>query len=107
MTLFYISFATDAGFRGATVVRAENEQDALVEASFRGLNPGGEALILGIPESEANNPDMVSMLNRLVGADEMRAQGASKLRDQPLAIRERAQHEATFVCEIHNTGRQQ
>lgn len=43
MPHFYISFATATDFLGATVVQGINAADALIEASFRGLNPGGEA----------------------------------------------------------------
>jgi hypothetical protein len=38
MMWFYISFADHEGFRGGTIVQAENATGALAEATGRGLN---------------------------------------------------------------------
>jgi hypothetical protein len=98
---FYISFAADH-FLGATVVQAQDEASALAEATRRGLNPGGEAAIIHVPPEARQNPDMLAMVNRLVGEDEMLAMGARRLGDLPERIQERFEEEATVVCGDRN-----
>lgn len=81
MPLFYISFAGDDGFRGATVVGAENEGAACDEARKRGINPGGQAVIIKIPDEEETNPEVMSMLNRLIGKKELIDAGGKTLEE--------------------------
>jgi hypothetical protein len=104
MTYFYISFATKAGFRGATVVEAADSKSALTVATLRGLNPGGEAAILEVPPESESAPDLHAMKNRLVGEEEMLAMGGRKGRDLPQEINEAWDHEISVVCELCNAG---
>jgi len=48
--LYWISFATVKNFLGAVIIEADGALEAVKLAAARGLNPGGEALILDIPE---------------------------------------------------------
>lgn len=98
MTFFYISFATDAGFLGATIVKADDEQDALVEASFLGLNPGGEAMILATPDEIKDQPDFEMLFNRLASRAEMTARGGRRRADLPEDMKKALDHAAEFVC---------
>ena len=98
MTWFYISFADDNGFRGATVVEADDANGAWAEAIRRGLNPGGEAAILEVPREVERNPDMLAMRNRLVGRDEMIALGGKRAGDCSERIQEAFNSAATKVC---------
>lgn len=61
MTHWYISFADDDAFLGGTVVEAESAEAALMEATSRGLNPGGEAAILEVPREVEDLPDFKRM----------------------------------------------
>lgn len=76
MTYWYISFATDDLFLGATVVEAADGDSALEVATSRGLNPGGQAAIVEVPEEAESHADMKMLLNRLVKRQEMLASGA-------------------------------
>lgn len=106
MTYFYISFATDAGFRGATVVEARNAKRAFQKATRLGLNPGGEAAILGLPDGAEKDPEAMAgvrrMLNRLCGKDELLSHGAERVADMPKEIQDVFGHVATCVCEKCN-----
>jgi hypothetical protein len=108
MARWYISFATSTGtggFRGATVVEADDEKSALAAATLRGLNPGGEAAILFVPPESWDAPGLAAMLNRLVGREEMFAMGAVRRADVPQKMRNRFDREATFVCSCCNPPR--
>ena len=75
-TWFYISFArtkAEGGHLGSTVVQATNAESALVEATRRGLNPGGEAQIVPVPPDRNEHPDLVRCRNRLVSKAELMA----------------------------------
>jgi hypothetical protein len=102
MPYFYISFATDEGFRGATVVHALDAEGALKEATNRELNPGGEAAIVEIPSETEAEPKMQSMINRLVGREELIAQGAKRLGDFFQEQQESIRTVATSVCKDCN-----
>ena len=52
MTRWWLSFADDDGFRGAVCIRAHTPMMAHLLVSARGLNPGGEVLILPMPDVE-------------------------------------------------------
>jgi hypothetical protein len=41
---FYLSFADDSGFLGGVILQADDFLSAVMEASVRGINPGGEVL---------------------------------------------------------------
>lgn len=105
MTYFYISFATDAGFRGATVVQANDDADALAVATAKGLNPGGEAAIIEVPPEAESEPDMQAMIDRLVGKEEMLAQGGKRHGDCSEDIQDAFDAAATKVCAGCNTER--
>ena len=49
MKLFYISFA-NRKFLGAVLVNAETTLEALKSATEQGLNPGGSAMIIVVPD---------------------------------------------------------
>lgn len=102
---WYISFAASDGFRGATVVEANDEKGAFSEATMRGLNPGGEAKILRIPDANYDTTDTRRMLNRLAGKLEMMANGGQRLGDLPSSVRERFDHDTICVCEDCNRMR--
>lgn len=102
MTLFYLSFATDEGFQGATVVCADDAQDAVIEASFRGLNPGGQVMVVEIPPEIESKPDVVMLFNRLAGKEEMMAAGGMRLGDLPEDAQDILQEMADVICEDCN-----
>lgn len=105
MSYFYISFASEErGFLGATVVKAADPKRALRTASRLGLNPGGEAAIFRWPPEDEGNTEMRSMLNRLVGKEELLAGGGKRKADLSEEMQERFDHEAAFVCEMCNAG---
>jgi hypothetical protein len=89
MTLWYLSFATDAGFRGATVVEAADAQHALRLTVERGLNPGGQVAILQVPADRELAPDIVAIRDRLATRDEMMALQGIRLGDLPKNMRSR------------------
>lgn len=103
MSLFYISFATDKGFRGATVVSAADDAAALAEATRRGLNPGGEAAIIAVPPEAEDHPDMARLLNRLAGRDEMIAEGGKRLGDCSDDVQSCFDAAASRACNDCNT----
>lgn len=104
MPLFYISFATDEGFRGATVVEANTETGALRRATELKLNPGGQAAILEIPENfpARSMAEMLSYKDRLVGKEELLRNGAIRKGDLPEDVQDRVEDAATVVCEDCN-----
>lgn len=99
MPYFYISFATDEGFRGATVVMADGADDAIAEATRRGLNPGGQAAIIEAPPECENEPDFRALINRLLGREEMLEQGGRRLGDLSEEDQEVVIALADSVCE--------
>lgn len=52
MTRWWLSFADDDGFRGAVCLYAPTPMLAHLQACARGLNPGGEVLILPMLDTE-------------------------------------------------------
>jgi hypothetical protein len=80
-TWFYISFArakAEGGFLGGTVVQADDALSALTEATRRGLNPGGEAQIIRVPDANVENPTIVALRNRLASKAELSARGENR-----------------------------
>lgn len=102
MTYWYISFATDRGFRGATVVEALDAKKALKMANRRGLNPGGEAAILEVPKEDERDASFLPMINRLVGRDEMLTLGHKRIGDLPVEVQASFEETAAFVCQDCN-----
>jgi hypothetical protein len=75
---WYISFArakAEGGFLGGTVVQADDAPGALAEATRRGLNPGGEAQIVRVPDANIENETIVALRNRLASKAELLARG--------------------------------
>jgi hypothetical protein len=80
-SLFYISFArakAEGGFLGGTVVEADDAPGALAEATRRGLNPGGEAQIVRVPDANVNAPTIRALHNRLASKAELLARGENR-----------------------------
>lgn len=102
MPYFYISFATDEGCRGATVVYAGTPEEAIAETNRRSINPGGEAAILEL-QDEIKAPEVLAMMNRLVSVEELVAGGSEKLSDLPEETRNGIEDHAVAVCNECNT----
>jgi hypothetical protein len=102
MGYWYISFATDAKFLGATVVAGTDAVDAINEATRRGINPGGEAAIFPLPEEAKSNPDVMSIFNRLADESEMMAQGGVKHADLSPEFADAFADHSTLVCQDCN-----
>lgn len=106
MSFFYISFAGDEGFRGATVVAERNVERALRKTWRLGINPGGEAAFIELPQEAENSPEVMEevtrMLNRLVPKEEVLAYGGARMLDQPQEMQDKFESDATFVCARHN-----
>jgi hypothetical protein len=102
MPLWYISFATDQGFRGATVVEADDAPHALTVATQRGLNPGGEAAIFAIPPEGESEPDLFAIRDRLADKAEMMSLQGKRLGDLPEEMQSRVEASAEFACEDCN-----
>jgi len=103
MALWYLSFASMTEFLGATVVAADDVDGAWIEATTRGLNPGGEVVIFRVPEHLHDEPDIQLGLNRLMRRDELLARGAKRLKSCPQEIQDAwDEHADAVVCEKHN-----
>jgi hypothetical protein len=50
MTWFYLSFAGDDGWRGGAFVDGDTILEAVTMAGLLGINPGGEALVIEVPD---------------------------------------------------------
>jgi hypothetical protein len=103
MTLWYLSFASETEFLGATVIEADSGMEAWTKATLRGLNPGGEVMMLQVPPAAEKEADILIGLNRLVSAAELRALGARRLADCRQEIQEAWDREGDCVREEHNT----
>jgi hypothetical protein len=102
--LFYISFATDEGFFGATVVAGEDEIDAIATATILRLNPGGEAAVLEVPDdlTREDRVEMLSYRNRLVSKEELVRHGAKRLTDLSNEMQGAYEEACTVVCKECN-----
>lgn len=78
MNLYYISFATETEFLGTTVVEGVSENNALEVATNNGLNPGGQAAILCVPEQCYELPDVAPLKYKLFNKEQMKALGATR-----------------------------
>ena len=99
---FYISFANDSEFLGGTVVEASSAEDALTEATRRGLNPGGQAAVLLIPQEVEKDAEMSALFNTLRTADEMLAFGAEKVINLDIQEKAAFEDQASVVCDDCN-----
>lgn len=97
MKLFYISFATETEFLGATVLESHNELSVLAEATKHGLNPGGQAAIMEIPYELLDKPDVRQMQGNLLNKEQMMQLGASRLGDLDEETRARVESHSTVV----------
>jgi hypothetical protein len=88
MKLFYISFATDTEFLGATVIDGISETQALDIITNLGLNPGGQAIILELPPYLWEAPDIKPMIGKLFNKEQMRAMGSKAHKDLNEDVRE-------------------
>ena len=83
---FYLSFADESGFLGGVILQADNFFSAVVGASGRGINPGGE--VLGCELAGMSILDKPQSLNRLLCKEEVLDYfadkgGAKRLGDLP------------------------
>lgn len=81
MKLFYISFATDTEFLGATVLESYDENSVLLEATKHSLNPGGQAAILELPYRALEADDIRAMQGKLMSKQQMADLGAIRHAD--------------------------
>ena len=102
MSWFYISFATDEEFLGATVVEGGDAQDAFFEATLKGLNPGGEAAILEIPLAAQQEPDFHFMKNKLCSKEQILGSGGKPIRELNSEQREVFDTKATRISAEDN-----
>lgn len=101
MTYWFISFADADGFRGATVVEASSPPEALAEAARRGINPGGEAVLIPVLPGDQGDPIMKALTNRLVGSKEMDELGAVRVRNLPTYIQDQFDGEITIRADLN------
>ena len=97
MKLFYISFATDTEFLGATVLESHDEFSVLAEASKHGLNQGGQAAILEIPYAALDAPDIRMMQGKLLNKKEMIANGAVRYGDIEAVMQNKIENVAFVI----------
>jgi hypothetical protein len=75
MALYYLSFCGEEGWRGGTVVEAEDFIMAVVKTHRLGINPGGEVHGAALQEDAMNDPEalrnVAAMLNRLMTQEQM------------------------------------
>jgi hypothetical protein len=76
------------------VVEADTEKYAIAVATARGINPGGEAMILPVNEDRMHLPIIQALKYRLLSADEMKAYGETE-KGRP--------SDATYACDLCNT----
>ena len=95
MPWFYLSFASEHGFLGACVVEAADGPEALKIASERGINPGGQVMILPTPAGEMPPFPKYRLLSR-----EELGEGATLGETQRMGLRPPAG--TLLICEDHN-----
>lgn len=80
-------------FLGATVVSADSAEDALISATFNGVNPGGECAIMELEgfNPQFASPDALKYVNCFVPREEVMAE-IGNMDVSPDA----------FVCQKHN-----
>lgn len=105
MTYFYISFANGEKFLGATVIQADSVEHSIEVATANGLNPGGEAAIIEVPQDYEPTPNMLGMIGRLVSKEELVADGGKRHGDLSAEEQARFEADANIVCEDCNPVR--
>jgi hypothetical protein len=68
LSWWYLSYADETGFKGAVVIQAHGPTEAVYLSRHRKLSPGGEVLILQIPD-ESVPPE--ECRNRLLAKEEL------------------------------------
>ena len=111
MADWYLSFATDDGFRGAAYVGpAETPEEALALASS--FNPGGDVMVLAIP-AELSSQILNSERMRLLTFDDLTridqricGQDAKprRLGDLPQDLQDDVDRLADHICQPCNDG---
>ena len=82
--LWYISFASETGFLGTTVVEADSPPAALQEATRLGINPGGEAAIWWLAERDDGTiAEIAKFRDRLVWREECESLGGTEISNLP------------------------
>lgn len=81
MPMYYLSFATPDRSLGATVVAADDEYEAIQKSHRLKINPGGEVLIIELPEELETEPEIIACLNKLMTREECEQLGAKRLAD--------------------------
>ena len=75
MALHYLSFVGEEGWRGCTVVAADDFMEAVIKTHTLGINPGGEVKGTELPEEIMDDPDaaahVAACLNRLITREQM------------------------------------
>ena len=100
MTFWYLSFATETEFLGATIVEADDAKGAFAEATDRGLNPGGQVAMFEVTPGSENRAEARGLLNRLCDLEEMRRLGHKQMKDAPSSARTGIPDQ--FICEECN-----
>jgi hypothetical protein len=81
MPMYYLSFAAPDRSLGATVVAADDEYEAIRKTHRLKINPGGEVMMVELPEELETEPEIVACLNRLVSREECEKLGAKRIAD--------------------------
>ena len=68
---WYLSFVGEKGFLGACVVEGESEEEALLLSHRLKINPGGEVLLIPVPEKARD----LFPLNKLMSKAELASYG--------------------------------
>lgn len=97
MKLFYISFATDTKFLGATVLESTDEASVIAEATKHGLNPGGQAAILELPYAALEAPDIRMLQGKLFNKEEMLINGAVRHGDLDINMQAKFENAASVL----------
>jgi len=64
--IYYLSFAGDEGFRGVCLVRAKDSIDAVRVAHRLGINPGGQVMMVLVPQENYDRAPKKLPFNRLM-----------------------------------------
>lgn len=103
MTYWYLSFATETEALGATVVQADNIDDAIAEATRLGINPGGEVMILELQDDAIERePDIPKLLNTLLTPKELEEMGYAQMAQLSEDYQEELDHSSTYLDEDDN-----
>lgn len=103
MKTFWISFASDAGFRGVIITEAPSEADAMAKINQLAINPGGEAVFFdmaavpgGIAETRRFKQDT------LISAEELNSLGYRRGSEIAATDYDKAMSHSTVLCQDCN-----